>query len=217
MNVKPTHPAPTVSAANPSRLRPHFRLPRSAFRVRASAFTLIEILVVVSIIAILLAVVGGFWAGARDSAQTRVVRVSLSQLAGTATEYGVQTRQVVPYTGGYNNTDLTMDFGSIQAFVTAVKDNARPAYDMLQAVNESLRVDTNSDGELDRVIDNWGQFIRYYPGTEAGATDQTGIGLPLRKQPYFASAGPDMLWGSISGANEPNDAAADNLYSFEID
>ena len=203
MNLAPRHPAPA---------RPH--------AAAAGGFTLIEVLVVVSIIVLLLGVVGGGWLVARDRAQTRVVRVALSQLAGTSTEYGVQTRQIVLYGSGYSNNNDS-DYASIEAFITAVKDNARPAYDLLQTVNESLRIDMDNDGEPERLNDTWGRAIRYYPGTEtyppSASFDPPALGLPLRKQPYFASAGPDGQWGSIDNDNVRDEQAADNLYSFEID
>ena len=171
---------------------------------------------VIAIIAGIMGILGAVWLTSQDSAKDQVMRVALGQLAGARVEYSAQTKQVPAYLGSYANNPAA-DAASIDFFVTTVKNNARPALDLVETLDVALRVDTNGDNVIDRVVDTWDRPVRYYPGSEYGGTDQTARGMPLRKEPYFASAGEDGDFGSIGTDNEPDDAAMDNLYSFDLD
>lgn len=165
------------------------------------AFSLIELLVVISIIAILLALSVAALTGMYSQASKNQTEVVLNQLQGVLTEYSTQT--------GSNPAENSSTF-SIEDFVDAVYSDCQPAVKMLETVDSKLVV---MDGNnIDTINDPWGIELRYTTGGDVNA------GLPLRRAPYFASAGPDGEWGTIDSDNEPNsDGADDNIYSFDLD
>ena len=71
------------------------------------------------------------------------------------------------------------------------------------------------------LLDHWDTPMIYcFDGNGAASYNRTPGGgeAPVRNDPYFASAGPDLEWGSWDNdKDEPaNQAAADNIYSFNV-
>ena len=172
------------------------------------AFTLIEILVTISIIALLLGIgVAGMSAlyGEADKSRTQVM---LRQLQGVITEYAAHTKGTLP---AANN--------DIAAVVGDIKNNGGEAAElMLRSIDKQFWNGGSYNGGTGNqaILDAWGKEIEYVQanGTGDGAINQQ----PRRPQSYFASAGRDGEWGSYTDGNidAPNPAAKDNLFSFEM-
>ena len=172
------------------------------------AFTLIEVLVVISIIALLLGIgVAGMSAlyGEADKSRTQVM---LRQLQGVITEYAAHTKGTLP---AANN--------SIAVVVGDIKSNGGEAAElMLRSLDKQFWDGGSYSGGTGNqaILDAWGKQIEYVAAN--GANGDTGNNMPKRPQPYFASAGKDGEWGSYTNGNidAPNADAKDNLYSFEM-
>jgi|GEM_PF-1561717 len=220
---------------------------------RPHAFTLIELLVVISIITVIAGIGVVISGSASRSAAEARTRTLLGQLAGSATEYREQvgnhytwvrpTAPVIPFGTPYDS-EPTMDYLSINRYVIATVFGSRPAFEQLISVNDNSIAGgafvniyddstpaarpaaTAGSQEGYSIVDGFDNPLRYYPGSDNGGTDQTGNGMPLRKRPYFASAGKDGVWGEINAQNDSEGTAdtnndgqpdsKDNLYSFEV-
>jgi len=174
------------------------------------AFTLIEILVTISIIALLLslgvAAISAMY-GEADKSRTQVM---LRQLQGVITEYAAHTKGSLPAP----NNDIAQ-------VVDDIKDNGGDAAEMmLRSIDKQFWDGGSYNGPDDAqaILDAWDNQIVYFTkdGTNTAVSD-TGT-QPQRPQPYFASSGKDGEWGSYTDGNidEPDDDAKDNLFSFEM-
>lgn len=68
------------------------------------------------------------------------------------------------------------------------------------------------------VVDFWGNKIRYAAKVDYSDSTTDDDYLPAHPSPFFASAGPDGLWGSHdTNTNQPDADAVDNIYSFDLD
>ena len=173
-------------------------------RASSRAFTLIEILVVISIIAVLLSIgIGVSSQFSRDTEGKKTTQV-LDALSSALEEYGARTK------GNYPAEDVGRDYPT-DVFMESAYNDAREAYDMAdKAITTTFLTDNDSDDIREFVVDSWEQPIRYV------VTGDIGKGLPLHTQPYFASPGPDQEWGTIDTNNVRSAEAKDNLYSFEL-
>jgi len=172
------------------------------------AFTLIEILVTISIIALLLslgvAAISAMY-GEADKSRTQVM---LRQLQGVITEYAAHTKGSLPAP----NNDIAQ-------VVDDIKDNGGDAAEMmLRSIDKQFWDGGSYNGPDDAqaILDAWDNEIEY---VQADGTGDSAINQqPKRPQPYFASSGKDGEWGSYTDGNidEPDDDAKDNLFSFEM-
>lgn len=174
---------------------------------RSSGFSLIEILVVISIIGLLLSI--GTVVALKMTAEARreQTRAMLEGLLAANDEYkAVRQGQSISHTGPIANLSSTEQF--IAACLT------------IQTCEEIMMAALNSSGSesLDRiyrdgntsangrksVYDRWGTEVEYRPvndRTGAGPPNEKGDAiannlLPLSRDPFFASAGPDQQWGT---------------------
>lgn len=206
---------------------------RPTKKARATGFTLIEILIVISIIVLLIGLLIGGAAMMRKQSQVEQSRVTVNAVAGVLTEYQARVDRVPQYTTGVSYpaiendpTNPTTFAPSIEFFVVEMKKVAG-AKTILQGIEDNFRGNLDGDVDvsgqpLDEIVDTWGNPLRYPPfddnGTAANPDDDfygdTTVGLPHQKRPYVASAGADGLWGTFTD-DVPDADAADNIYSFE--
>ena len=205
-------------------------------RPRSAGFTLIEILVTISIIAILAAISIPVMTQLLQRGAEAQTKTLLKQLDSSVSEYEAQTRRKAFVATSYGYPDAegqAEDFSSFQELYDERLKDLEPALEMVDTVNDQFRVVDPNTAELLWVQDSWDNPVRFFPGTLAfeqnsadapGQSDLEDKGMYRRKSPYFASAGPDGRWGKIDpGSDQPladdedGDAAEDNLYSFEAD
>jgi len=217
--------------------------PRSHVRRRradARAFTLVELLIVVAIIALLVGISLPALSGVYRHNAIQSTRSVLQQLDVVAERYEQQTGRVLrvfPNDAGFFNWneektpnvervegegEIDGDFpeASIERFVWAtyrIPDIRRGVYG---SIDETYLQDADEDGFLG-VIDAWGTPViyKYDPNDDidgGGDYDDDDF-LPESREPYFASAGPDRRWGDVTGNATEQEQAEDNLYSIELD
>lgn len=172
-------------------------------RLVRGGFSLIEVLVVVSIIVILLGIAVAGINVAYQRSEEATTRALLGSLAGVEKEYRAQTGQPIPASA---NGDLN---DTPNKFLDVVQDNSKVASDFLRRIDSKLRKE--SGGRITEVRDPWDNLVRYNDGSGGG-------GMPRAQYPYFASAGADGQWGSYANGDpsQPDAAAKDNILSFEV-
>ncbi|MEM1107126.1 MAG: type II secretion system protein [Planctomycetota bacterium] len=218
-----------------------------------AAFSIIEILVVISIITALIGisipVAFKLLAGA-DVSKTRTM---LQGLAAAADEYALITgglpdhrvnNVVVPAGAGtFTNATVTSSpddnlDNTIGVFLSRAMKNETVENFIRSAVgsgdNSLLVSDGNGGTSFDpsayRINDPWGNRIRYarfvsYQDNDPRIDDDKRLTfdftnddyLPRHPNAFFASPGPDMMWGTFDADGLPDAEAEDNLYSFELD
>lgn len=225
---------------NATSIQTHHRSPRNS-----SGFTLIEVLVVVSIIVIVIGVIVAGISGAFGTANDKRTGLVLQQLANSIVEYEAQTGLDFPLPPSGTNyysfpassqSDHMRYERSIDDYIEAISE-VPEANDAFELVNGNLRPNTSSDSDNDTadgldpatpdlnndlpdsVLDAWGNPIRFVPTSpRAGYPTYRAAGLPIRRDPYFASAGTDGIWGTFDSENNPlDDGALDNIYSFNVE
>ena len=197
-------------------MNPHRVNPLLTARVSSPrGFTLIELLTVVIIIAILLALSIAGLTRLTKNADAKTTRVILNEMANIATDY--QTRTGTPAMQSVNAYKQSNSSDSIIYFIQQLKTNAPASFKLMKNINPDFIKDDPNNNNNEGVVDSWGNWIRY---TTNGSPAN---GLPVRStqngglRPYFASAGPDGVWGTFnSSTNQPDAAAKDNIYSFEL-
>ncbi len=229
--------------------------PSPAPRRAAPGFTLIEILVTISIIVLLIGISFPVAIKFLSSADGGKTRAMLNSLGAAADDYNVVTKNVVRHFGadafgtaivGLNVGDDVTDgndddctFGYFVKTAGQVPTTARlleiaakkdlrntlagqPIADVAAAASApAIGID---DIEL---RDVWDNKIRYAGSVSHTDTFTADDYLPAHPSAFFASAGPDGLWGNTLKNNQPDPAvdedndgvadAQDNLYSFDLD
>lgn len=196
---------------------------------RPTGFTLVEILIVISIIGLLAGLVIGGAMQMRKGADDQKTKVLVNQVAGILSEYQAAVKKYP------DNTDPVTDADPV-VFDYTNADDAESVGFFLQEIRKLPAAQTaisgiapdlvrkNTAGVVVAIVDSWGKPLRYSGFNAAGAgTDDDywgnrDLGMPRKRQPYIASAGPDQLWGRFdpSASGEVPDAqAADNIYSFD--
>lgn len=190
---------------------------------REEAFSLVELLVVITIIVILLGLLITGASMMMSNTKADNTRVMLHELAGIATDYQSRTGEAVVQSP--NAFSSSNSYDSIVGFVEQVDANAPKSAKLFGNINpQFVKSVTVGNTKYDGFVDAWGHWIRYcYTPALNGQIKQNlrNSGLPIRQSqsggiPYFASAGPDGQWGTYNSSNTPDAAAKDNIYSFAL-
>ncbi|MEM6553489.1 MAG: prepilin-type N-terminal cleavage/methylation domain-containing protein [Planctomycetota bacterium] len=194
---------------------------------RSQGFGLIELLVVISIIALFIGVSFGAYSYIRAQAEQESAYALLTQALGAEVEYKAQTRQVMvdsaidlsALLGAQAQTNAPDATGtaavgnmdkSIEVFVWQAL-SLPAAEDMLRAAaGTTALVDSDGDGFLE-LQDPWGNTVEYRASNDGSETD-----FPRHGAPFLASPGPDGVFGTYTNTNEPDDEARDNVLSYEL-
>ena len=178
---------------------------------RHRGFTLIEILVVISIIVLIAGLVIGGGAVLRKQSKISQAKATLAAAAGVETEIRA-TRLGKPVL----HTDAPSSYGDhkeIEYFVVVATNTSDTSSKMIQALSP---IDTDNDNR-DEIVDTWKNPIIYRSKNPINSSASPDARFPRYGYPFFASAGPDGQWGTFNSDNEPDDEAKDNLHSFEVD
>lgn len=181
--------------------------PRPAKRHRTTAargFTLIEILVTISIIALLLGISAFGVIKVQQGAQRNRVKAMFESLHGAQTNYQSANQSRIIHDGGA--------LSSSEYFVFACLQHPDSAEAMKSATNgPDTYVDKDGDGNFE-ILDPWGTPILYIAinnadGTANNSTDnEPNTKFPVSRDPFFVSAGQDGEFGTD-----------DDITSIEID
>lgn len=183
------------------------KVSKQRFSGRRRGFSLIEILVAVSIIGLLLGIGATVAVSMTGEARREQTRAMMNGLLSANDEYkAVRQGSSISHVGPFNGETLS----STERFVASCLQIKTCEEIMLSALNSSgadtfKRIYRNGGGSARfSVYDRWGTEIEYRQ-----SNDQTGNGpanekgdtvansdLPLSRDPFFASAGPDKLWGT---------------------
>lgn len=202
---------------------------------RSAAFSLLEILLVFAVLLILMLLslrIRGSW---KTTAEKQSCTTAMACLRNASRTYD----QVIPVP--LNNADASgyfVDLASngtknraltpMEYFVFQVGGVPAAAAQMDRATPTMLVTEQpqlvqiwkgNSPGVLMRtgyllrtVKDPWGTELKYRASSVAAT--EADPALPASASVYFASAGPDLLWGTLTNhdAAQPDDDAKDNIY-----
>ena len=170
-------------------------------------FSLIEILVALSIIALLLGIGATVALKMTAEARREQTRAMMEGLLSANDEYkAVRQGTSISHTGDFNGQTLS----STERFVASCLQIKTCEEIMMVALNSSTsqsleRIYRNGGGSSYKsVYDRWGTELQYRQSndqTGTGPANETGAGvandkLPLSRDPFFASAGPDKTWGT---------------------
>lgn len=234
--------------------RPSAPRPLGPFR---AGFSLIEILVTISIIVLLVGVTFPVALKMLASAETSTARGMLSGLAAAADDYNISTQATVDHKStvdAFGNV-ITLDVGqpepntgtgpdaTLGYFIFSAGQNPSTAQAIALATKKDLQLNnrplTNINDDIANgnltlanfetvvLLDPWDTQIRYAYKVSHSDSFTDDDYLPAHPSAYFASAGPDGLFGEVDDNNQPdatvdnnNDGvadAADNIYSFQTD
>lgn len=194
---------------------------------RQAGFSLMEIIVVVVILAAMVAIAVPAMNKVLAAGDVGRTRAMLNSLTGAADEYELQTGAMVNHmdpgltVGGDNDNTIgyfIRQSGQIEACLNLMK--AAAGQGNFDAPRDAADI-AGEDIDDMAILDAWDNKIRYAARVshEDGFTDDDY--LPPHPRPFFASAGPDGRWGTVTIDNDghvvPDEDAADNVYSFEAD
>ena len=215
-------------------MRPRSLAGRSRSLRASRGFSIIEMIIIIGIIVLLTAL--GIRVGAAFKSRAMVARTRgiLSQCEAVATAYQVQTGNVINLwplnTNTYNITwggsappypapalTLGPPFPTntyINNFVWAAKRQAA-VQPLLRALGGGASEYTSNNiaysESANEIRDSWNHLLDYYPSSSNGAGP-----YPDHPTPFFVSAGLDGKLGNIGGSAAEKQAAADNLYSYDV-
>lgn len=180
-----------------------------ALKAHYRAFTLIETLVVVSLIGLLIAITAAAASAITSEARREQTRAMMEGLLAANDEHKAVREASISHSGLFNGDTLS----STERFVASCQQIQTCEDIMLTALNSSgadtfrrTFRDNNGNGR-NSVYDRWGTELEYRqrndptgsvvdgPDNENGDA-VTNAELPLSRDPFFASAGPDMSWGT---------------------
>lgn len=183
-----------------------------------AGFTLIEILVTISIIALLLGIGAVGMTQVQKAARAAQVKSMLEGLKGALTEYQTQVQYLPNHGDSGNITWSTVNGGdgsnyiSSERFVYACSQVPAADKQLLAAVssgsssaNERIFADKVGGNGINEIYDVWETPILYRSSNLGGEGNPDGTatpGLPLptpqysSKHPFFVSAGPDQEFGT---------------------
>ena len=178
------------------------------FQVRRRGFSLIEILVVISLIALLIGI--GTAVGVKMSVEARKeqTRAMMEALLSANDEFkAVRQGSSISHIGPVSGLSSTEQFVNACLQIKTCEEIMMAA--LSSSSSQSLeRTYKNGGGNgLKSVYDRWGTEIEYRqfnspssstpapPANETGGTVANNQ-LPASRDPFFASAGPDKQWGT---------------------
>ncbi|MEM9346303.1 MAG: type II secretion system protein [Planctomycetota bacterium] len=176
-----------------------FLVQKRRFCRQRYGFSLIEILVVVSLIALILAI--GTAVALRANAEQRrdQTRQMMEALLAANDEY-----KAVRKSTAISHTGPTAGLSSAEQFVAACLEIQTCETIMLAALNSSTSTALDRIYKDNSIFDRWGTELEYRqsndqsgngPANQAGDTVANNL-LPRSRDPFFASAGPDKEWGT---------------------
>ncbi|MEM9415017.1 MAG: prepilin-type N-terminal cleavage/methylation domain-containing protein [Planctomycetota bacterium] len=170
----------------------HCKIRRS--RRISSGFTLIEILVVISIIVLLIGIVTTGALIARNGAQRNRTQSMMRALMAAVDEHEIVFSVKPPH-------DVTAPAGLTSSETLVWACNRDPKLRSLVVASMQGRgVFEDNDGDgIEELYDPWDRQIAYRNGNEAGSPNIDGINhtdLPFHRDPFFVSAGKDGAFGT---------------------
>ena len=179
-------------------------------------FTVVELLVTISIITLLLGIGTTVALKMAQEARKEQMRSMMESLLGANVEFkAVRKQSNINHDGSYPvnwaaNAD-SPGLSSSERYVIACRQIKAAEEIMLAALNSSsstsfkrLYKDDDNDG-YDSIFDWWGTEVEYRSKNGgAGGGTVTGVlnsDLPISNSPFFASAGPDQVWGTDDDVN----------------
>lgn len=195
------------------------------------AFSLIELLVTISIIVLLVGISFPVALKMLGGADISKAKAQLNALGAASAEFRTETGGLPDHTDttiaglivSDDNTDNTIGLFLRQAMqlVDANKMVQSAAGKNALIVTPAGGKDTQAavgSGINDWVmVDPWENRIRYVSKVSHADAFGDDDYLPPHPTAFFASAGPDGLWGTHAADGTPDEDALDNLYSFDID
>lgn len=170
-------------------------LRRSRSRLRPSGFTLLEVLMVISIAVILLALLLGGTSATLSWSRGRQAHATLAQLDAIVDGYFRQTGKYFPNGSGNPTIDITSMSGFIteaQKVVGTPKDNNSTGSGDVDLITPLGKAVVYTESTSTYVVnDPWGRPILFY-------NPNTGGGSTLR--PFFVSTGPNGINDSTGAA-----------------
>jgi type II secretory pathway pseudopilin PulG len=192
----------------------------------------VELMIVITIAALILGLlVVGMQQLVAGSKKDRAHTI-MQTLSAAHAEYRAQVGEVINIGGGIGNNSFPnprfpMEWedsgGNIQYPANAPGDDSQAVPDssiekflvacwqiqasreMVRSISSTYLLDNDGDGLLE-VVDPWETALEYCPDNVDNNGNAIDNRLPLRAEPFFASAGPDKSWGT-----------EDDIYSFELE
>jgi len=176
---------------------------QSRSRTARSAFSLVEMLVVIAIIIILLGIGLAVSTAVISKGEQQKTRVTLTNAAAVLDQYLTLTGQ----SAGDVFSGTTNGVSELFSKASGVK-RMEPMFNGFDT--RALKKSNGGWG----LYDGWDNAIHL---KWADGKDPSGGTLPDIGRPYFASMGQDSDWGEVDSSNEAKaEAEANNLYSYQL-